>query len=67
MADAQDLLDAARGDKSAVMRLPGPLRTFVAIHLDDEQRKFLATKSVADLLPELARFLEIGEREKCAK
>lgn len=63
MRDAQDLIDAARGDKNAVLRLPGPLQAFVAIHLDDEQRKFLATQSVANVIPELGNFRSIGAVE----
>jgi hypothetical protein len=63
MVDAQDLIDAAKGDKNAVIRLPGTLQAFIAIHLDDEQRRHLAAQSVAGVLPELARFRQIGADE----
>lgn len=63
MADAQDQIDAAKGDKNAVIRLPGTLQAFIAIHLDDEQRRHLAAQSVADILPELGRFRQIGANE----
>ena len=63
MVDAQDLIDAAKGDRNAVLRLPGALQAFVSIHLDDEQRKFLATQSVANVIPELGNFRSIGAVE----
>lgn len=63
MVDAQDLIDAARGDKAAMLRLPGNLQAFTAIHLDDEQRKHLAAQSVANVIPELQRFRQIGAVE----
>ncbi len=63
MVDAQDLIDAARGGKAAMLRLPGNLQAFTAIYLDDEQRKHLAAQSVADVIPELARFRELGAAE----
>jgi hypothetical protein len=63
MVDAQDLLNAAKGDKNSVIRLPGDLQAFVAIHLDDEQRKFLAAQSIADVIPQLERFRRTGAAE----
>lgn len=63
MIDAKDLIAAARGDKNSVIRLPGDLQAFIAIHLDDEQRKFLAAQSVADVIPQLERFRRTGAAE----
>jgi len=63
MIDAQDLIAAAHGDKNSVIRLPGPLQAFVAIYLDDEQRRHLAAQSVADVIPQLARFRDLGAAE----
>ena len=63
MVDAQDLLDAARGDKAAVLRLPGNLQAFLAIYLDDDQRQEFAAQSVASVIPELERFRQIGTVE----
>lgn len=63
MVDAQDLIAAAHGDKNCIIRLPGPLQAFVAIHLDDEQRKFLAAQSIADVIPQLERFRRTGAAE----
>jgi hypothetical protein len=61
--DAQDLIAAAKGDKTSIIRLPGPLQAFTAIYLDDEQRRHLAAQSVADVIPQLSRFREIGAAE----
>jgi hypothetical protein len=63
MVDAQDVIAAAHGDKNSVIRLPGDLQAFIAIYLDDDQRKHLAAQSVADIIPELARFRELGAAE----
>lgn len=63
MVDAQDLIAAAKGDKTSIIRLPGPLQAFAAIYLDDEQRKHLAAQSVADVIPQLARFRDLGTAE----
>lgn len=63
MIDAKDLIAAAHGDKHSIIRLPGPLQAFTAIYLDDEQRRHLAAQSVADVIPQLARFREIGAAE----
>lgn len=63
MVDAQDLIAAAKGDKTSIIRLPGALQAFAAIYLDDEQRKHLAAQSVADVIPQLARFRELGAAE----
>jgi hypothetical protein len=63
MIDAQDLLAGARGDRNAVIRLPGNLQAFLAIYLDDDQRKELSGRSIADVIPQLARFREIGAVE----
>lgn len=51
------LIAAAHGDKDSVIRLPDDLQAFIAIHLDDEQCKFLAAQNVADVIPNL------GERD----
>lgn len=53
----------AKGDKNSVIRLPGDLQAFVAIHLDDDQRKFLAAESVADVVPQLERLRQTGAAE----
>lgn len=63
MIDAQDLIAAAHGDKNSIIRLPGDLQAFIAIHLDDEQRKFLAAQNVADVIPQLDRFRRTGAAE----
>lgn len=63
MIDAQDLIAAAKGDKTSIIRLPGALQAFAAIYLDDDQRRHLAAQSVADVIPQLARFREIGAAE----
>lgn len=63
MVDAQDLIAAAKGDKTSIIRLPGALQAFAAIYLDDDQRRHLGAQSVADVIPQLARFREIGAAE----
>ncbi|WP_019199274.1 relaxase/mobilization nuclease domain-containing protein [Afipia birgiae] len=63
MVDAQDLIAAAKGDRNAIIRLPGSLQAFAAIYLDDEQRKHLAAQSTADVIPHLNRFRQIGTAE----
>jgi len=63
MVDAQDLIAAAKGDRNAIIRLPGSLQAFAAIYLDDEQRRHLAAQSLADVIPQLARFRELGTVE----
>jgi hypothetical protein len=63
MVDAQDLIAAARGDKNSIIRLPGNLQAFLAIYLDDDQRKELSGRSVADVIPQLNRFRQIGAAE----
>jgi hypothetical protein len=63
MVDAQDLIAAAKGDRNAIVRLPGPLQAFAAIYLDDEQRRHLAAQSVADVIPHLERFRQTGAVE----
>lgn len=63
MIDAQDLIAAAKGDRNAIIRLPGALQAFAAIYLDDDQRRHLAAQSVADVIPHLTRFREIGAAE----
>jgi len=63
MIDAQDLIAAARGDKNSVIRLPGDIQAFVAIYLDDEQRRHLAAQSIADVIPQLNRFRQLGAAE----
>ncbi|NEW98628.1 relaxase/mobilization nuclease domain-containing protein [Rhodopseudomonas sp. BR0G17] len=63
IADAADLRDAAAGDDDAMGRLPEPLQAFVSSYLDDDQRKELATKSVADVAGALPRFRQLGADE----
>lgn len=63
MVDAQDLLAAAKGDRNAIIRLSGGLQAFLAIYLDDDQRKELSGKTIADVIPHLDRFREIGAVE----
>lgn len=63
IVDARDLIEAANGDLSAAARLPRSLQAFVALHLDDKQRKELAVQSIAELIPELKRFRAIGTVE----
>lgn len=63
MIDAQDLIAAAHGDKTSIIRLPGNLQAFIAIYLDDEQRRHLAAQSVADVIPQLNRFRQLGAAE----
>lgn len=63
MVDAQDLIAAAKGDRNAIIRLPGSLQSFAAIYLDDEQRKHLAAQSTADVIPHLNRFRQLGAAE----
>ncbi len=64
--DAADLLAGARGDNDALIRLPANLSAFVSSYLDDTQRAELAGATVADVIPELARFRELGDQELTA-
>lgn len=61
--DAADLLAGARGDRDALIRLPANLSAFVSSYLDDTQRAELAGATVADIIPELLRFRELGDQE----
>lgn len=61
--DAADLLAGARGDRDALIRLPANLSAFVGSYLDDTQRAELAGATVVDIIPELARFRELGDQE----
>ncbi|WP_245269964.1 LPD7 domain-containing protein [Nitrobacter hamburgensis] len=63
MVDAQDLLAGAMGDRNAIIRLRGNLQAFLAIYLDDDQRKELSGRTVADVIPQLNRFRQIGTAE----
>jgi hypothetical protein len=63
IVEAQDLIEAAKGNVEAAKRLPGSLQAFVAIHIDDDQRKELAAQPVAAVIPELTRFRKIGATE----
>lgn len=63
IAEAQCLLDAAKGDIEAAKKLTGPLQAFIAVHLDDDQRKHLATQPISEIVPHLQRFREIGAVE----
>src|SRR5690606_35887533 len=58
IADAADVRDAAAGDLDALQRLPNALQAFIVSYLDDDQRKELAGKSVADVTGALPRFRE---------
>lgn len=61
--EAQRLLDAARGEVEAAKQLPGDLQAFVAIHLDDDQRRELAAQPISEIVPNLARFRKLGAIE----
>jgi hypothetical protein len=64
--DAADLLAGARGNHDALIRLPANLSAFVGSYLDDTQRAELGRATVADIIPELARFRELGDEELAA-
>lgn len=61
---ARNLKEAAGGDLAALSRLDPDLRAFVESYLDDEQRSDLAKADVADIVPELRRFRELGSEER---
>jgi hypothetical protein len=61
--DAQDLLAGTMGDRNAINRLPGILQAVLATYLDDDQRKELSGRSIADVIPHLNRFRQIGAAE----
>lgn len=61
---AQDLKDAAAGDGAALARLDPELRAFVTGFLDDTQRRELVNNRVEDIIPELARFRDLGSEER---
>ncbi|WP_234822214.1 LPD7 domain-containing protein [Rhodopseudomonas palustris] len=63
IVEAQELVNAAQGDKSALRVLPRPLQAFLASYLDDEQRVSLASRALADIIPELDRFRDLGIAE----
>lgn len=63
-APARLLLDAAAGDVSALARLDPDLRAFVSSYLDDDQRGELANADIADIVPELHRFRDLGAAER---
>lgn len=61
--EAQHLLEAAKGDVDSAKKLPGNLQAFIAIFLDDDQRRELAAHPVAEIVPHLARFRKLGQTE----
>lgn len=61
--EAESLRSAAQGDPAALGRLPPELAAFVSSYLDDDQRAELAQSDVADIIPELSRFLALGREE----
>jgi len=61
--EAQRLLEAARGDVEAAKQLPGNLQAFVAVYLDDDQRRELAAQPISEIVPNLERFRKIGATE----
>jgi hypothetical protein len=63
IGEAQRLLEAAKGNIEAAKSLPGSLQAFIAVYLDDSQRKELAAQPVAEIVPHLHRFREIGAAE----
>lgn len=61
---AQQLRRAAGGDVSALQKLDPDLRAFIASYLDDDQRSALAQSDVADIVPEMAKFRDLGAEER---
>lgn len=61
--EAQRLLNAAKGDVEAAKKLPGNLQAFVAVYLDDDQRKELSAQPIAEIVPHLERFRKLGAVE----
>lgn len=60
----QTLRAAAGGDVAALARLDPDFRAFVASYLDDDQRAELAQADLADIIPELERFRQLGAEER---
>lgn len=63
IVEAQRLLDAAKGDVEQAKKLPGNLQAFIALYLDDDQRRELAAQPIAEVVPHLKRFRELGAIE----
>jgi len=63
IVEAQRLVDAANGDIEQAKKLPGSLQAFVAIFLDDDQRRELAAQPIAEIVPHLERFRKLGTSE----